>query len=123
FRLTPGQRQALKEIGEDMQRETPMNRLLQGDVGAGKTIVAALAALLAMENGQQVAFMAPTEILAEQHYATLTGLLAGTRFRVALITGQQPAAARRQLAREIAEGGVHLVVGTHALVQEGVTFK
>ena len=69
FRLTPGQRVALKEIADDMQRPHPMNRLLQGDVGAGKTIVAVLAAVLAMENGQQVAFMAPTEILAEQHFA------------------------------------------------------
>ncbi len=71
FRLTAGQRQALKEIGDDMQRRQPMNRLLQGDVGAGKTIVAVLAAVLAMENGQQAAFMAPTEILAEQHFRTL----------------------------------------------------
>ena len=122
FRLTAGQRQALKEIGEDMQKTVPMNRLLQGDVGAGKTIVAALAAVLAMENGQQVAFMAPTEILAEQHHDTLSRLLAGTRFRVALLTGQQPAASRRQLARQIAAGKIDLVVGTHALVQEGVGF-
>ena len=71
FRLTEGQREALKEIVEDMQRPSPMNRLLQGDVGAGKTIVALLAALVAMENGLQVAVMAPTEILAEQHFQTL----------------------------------------------------
>ncbi len=75
FRLTEGQRGALKEIVEDMQRTTPMNRLLQGDVGAGKTIVALLAALVAMENGLQVAFMAPTEILAEQHFLSLRKLL------------------------------------------------
>ena len=75
FKLTEGQRSALKEIVEDMQRPTPMNRLLQGDVGAGKTIVALLAALVAMENGLQVAFMAPTEILAEQHFLSLRKLL------------------------------------------------
>lgn len=123
FRLTAGQRQALKEIGEDMQRPQPMNRLLQGDVGAGKTIVAALAALLAMENGLQVAFMAPTEILAEQHFATLQRLLGRTRFRLGLMTGSVPAAARRHLARQMAAGEVDLVVGTHALVQESVTFR
>ena len=123
FRLTAGQRQALKEIGEDMQRPQPMNRLLQGDVGAGKTIVAALAALLAMENGLQVAFMAPTEILAEQHYATLQRLLGGTRFRLALMTGSVPAATRRHLARQAASGDLDLLVGTHALVQESTAFR
>ena len=87
FHLTGGQRQALKDIGDDMQRPHPMN-LLQGDVGAGKTIVAVLAAVLAMENGQQVAFMAPTEILAEQHFATLSRLLAATRFRVGSADGK-----------------------------------
>src|SRR5581483_4885929 len=75
FRLTEGQRKALKEIVDDMQKAQPMNRLLQGDVGSGKTIVALLAALVAMENGLQVAFMAPTEILAEQHYLSLRKLL------------------------------------------------
>ena len=122
FHLTPGQRIALKEIGEDMQRPQPMNRLLQGDVGAGKTIVALLAAVLAMENGQQVAFMAPTEILAEQHYATIARLLAGTRYRVGLLTGQSGAADRRILRKALAAGELHLVVGTHALVQKAVRF-
>ena len=123
FRLTPGQRVALKEIGDDMQRPHPMNRLLQGDVGAGKTIVAVLAAVLAMENGQQVAFMAPTEILAEQHLATVQRLLAGTRFRVALLTGRMPAGERRSTRKAIAAGEIHLVVGTHALVQKAVGFS
>ena len=122
FRLTAGQRQALKEIGEDMQRPQPMNRLLQGDVGAGKTIVAVLASVLAMENGLQVAFMAPTEILAEQHAQTIRRLLAGTRFRVELLTGGVPAATRKHVARQIAAGQVDLVVGTHALVQESTSF-
>ena len=87
FTLTPGQRTAIKEIVEDLQTAAPMHRLLQGDVGAGKTIVALLAAVVAMENGLQVALLAPTEILAKQHYATLAKLLASTRFRVDLLTG------------------------------------
>ena len=123
FKLTPGQRQSLKEIVEDQQRPQPMNRLLQGDVGAGKTIVALLAALVAMENGLQVAFMAPTEILAEQHFLNITRLLAASRFRVALLTGNTRAKARREQLAEIEAGSVHLIVGTHALVQGDVRFK
>ncbi len=123
FRLTAGQRQALKEIVEDLQRPHSMNRLLQGDVGAGKTIVALLAALVAMENGLQVAFMAPTEILAEQHFASIARLLQKSRFRVALLTGGTGTAARRAQLAEIESGTVHLVVGTHALVEGTVHFK
>jgi ATP-dependent DNA helicase RecG len=122
FRLTNGQKQALKEIVDDMQRPQPMNRLLQGDVGAGKTIVALLAALVAMENGLQVAFMAPTEILAEQHFANISKLLAASRFRVALLTGSTASAARRTQLAEVESGALHLVVGTHALVQGDVRF-
>jgi ATP-dependent DNA helicase RecG len=122
FKLTPGQRTALKEIVDDLQRSQPMNRLLQGDVGVGKTIVALLAALVTMENGLQVAFMAPTEILAEQHAATIAARLAASRFRVALLTGSTPAAARREILADIALGALHLVVGTHALVQGDVAF-
>jgi len=122
FRLTNGQRQALKEIVDDMQRSYPMNRLLQGDVGAGKTIVALLAALVAMENRLQVAFMAPTEILAEQHYLNISHLLQPSPFRVALLTGATSAAARREMLAEIASGAIQLVVGTHALVQGDVAF-
>jgi ATP-dependent DNA helicase RecG len=121
FRLTPGQRQALKEIVEDLQQPRPMNRLLQGDVGSGKTVVALLASLVAMENGLQVAFMAPTEILAEQHFANISRLLQASRFRVALLTGATGAARKSQLA-EIESGAVHLVIGTHALVQGDVRF-
>jgi ATP-dependent DNA helicase RecG len=123
FKLTDGQRSALKEIVEDMQRTTPMNRLLQGDVGAGKTIVALLAALVAMENGLQVAFMAPTEILAEQHFLSLRRLLEKSRFRVELITGTTSGLKRRDLLARLAAGDVNLVVGTHALVQGTVTFR
>ena len=123
FKLTEGQRSALKEIVEDMQRRTPMNRLLQGDVGAGKTIVALLAALVAMENGLQVAFMAPTEILAEQHFLSLRKLLEKSRFRVELITGATTGLKRRDLLARLAAGDIHLVVGTHALVQGTVHFR
>ena len=123
FKLTEGQRQALAEIVADMQKPWPMQRLLQGDVGAGKTIVAVLAAIVAMENGFQVAFMAPTEILAEQHLATLSTWLAATRYRVALLTGRITPAERRTLLPAIERGDVHLVVGTHALVQEHVKFR
>jgi len=123
FKLTNGQKQALKEIVDDLQQPQPMNRLLQGDVGAGKTIVALLAALVAMENGLQAAFMAPTEILAEQHFMNIARLLQASRFRVALLTGSTGGAARRTQLAEIASGAIHLIVGTHALVQEDVNFK
>jgi ATP-dependent DNA helicase RecG len=123
FKLTAGQRQALADIVADMQKPWPMQRLLQGDVGAGKTIVAVLAALVAMENGFQVAFMAPTEILAAQHFVTLTRWLAATRHRVALLSGKITAAERRTLLPSIERGDLRLVVGTHALVQEQVKFK
>ncbi len=122
FKLTPGQRQAIKEIVDDMQRGQPMHRLLQGDVGAGKTIVALLAALVAMENGLQVAFMAPTEILASQHYATIARLLASSRFRVDLLTGSTPGLQKHTLYAHVERGTSHLIVGTHALVQEGIRF-
>ncbi len=123
FRLTPDQKRAVKEIVGDMQRPAPMNRLLQGDVGSGKTIVALMAALVAMENGLQVAFMAPTEILADQHYLSLRRLLEPSRFRVARLTGASSPKARRETLAALAAGEVHLVVGTHALVQDPVTFK
>ena len=123
FRLTNGQKLALKDIVEDMQRDHPMNRLLQGDVGAGKTIVALLAAIVAMENGLQVAFMAPTEILAEQHFQNIARLLETSRFRVALLTGSTASAARRERLAEIESGAIDLIVGTHALVQGDVRFR
>jgi ATP-dependent DNA helicase RecG len=122
FKLTGGQRQSLKEIVEDMLRPQPMHRLLQGDVGAGKTIVALLAAIVAMENGLQVAFMAPTEILAVQHYGNIARLLAQSRFRVDLITGSTPPLHKHTLHANIERGTSNLVVGTHALVQESIAF-
>jgi ATP-dependent DNA helicase RecG len=122
FKLTPGQRQAVKEIVEDMRSPAPMHRLLQGDVGAGKTIVALLAAIVAMENGLQVAFMAPTEILANQHFSNIARMLASSRFRVDLLTGNTPGLQKHTVTSHIERGTTHLVVGTHALVQEAVTF-
>jgi ATP-dependent DNA helicase RecG len=122
FALTAGQRQALTDIVGDMAGPRPMQRLLQGDVGAGKTIVALLAAVVAMENGLQVAFMAPTEILAEQHASTIRRLLVPAGYHVALLTGACRAAERRAVLRGLAAGGVQLVVGTHALVQQDVAF-
>jgi ATP-dependent DNA helicase RecG len=99
-----------------------MHRLLQGDVGAGKTIVALLAAIVAMENGLQVAFMAPTEILAAQHYSNIARLLSQSRFRVDLLTGSTPGLQKHTLLSHIERGTTNLIVGTHALVQEKVTF-
>ena len=123
FRLTGDQKKAIAEIVGDMKRPHPMNRLLQGDVGSGKTIVALMAALVAMENGLQVAFMAPTEILADQHFINIRRLLEGSRFRIASLTGSTPARKRRELQAELAGGSVHMAVGTHALIEEAVAFR
>src|SRR5262245_9482392 len=123
FKLTGDQRKAIAEIVGDMKLPKPMNRLLQGDVGSGKTIVALLAALVAMENNLQVVFMAPTEILAEQHFINIRRLLEPSRFRLTLLTGATPAKRRRELQAELAGGSMHMVVGTHALIEEGVTFR
>lgn len=123
FKLTAGQRAALAEIVADLQKPWPMQRLLQGDVGSGKTIVAILAAVVAMDNGFQVAVMAPTEILAAQHYRTIVNVLDGRPYRTALLSGRVTAATRRDLLPAIARGDINLVVGTQALVQEHVTFK
>ena len=122
FKLTGDQKKAIAEIVDDMKRPQPMNRLLQGDVGSGKTIVALMAALVAMENGFQVAFMAPTEILAEQHFITIRRLLEASRFRIALLTGATAAKKRREIQAELAAGSIHLAVGTHALVEDPVGF-
>ncbi len=123
FRLTDDQKRALKEIVADLQRPQPMNRLLQGDVGSGKTIVALLAALVAMENGLQVAVMSPTELLAEQHFFNLSQLLQPSRFEPVRLTGTMSAKARRAAWESLASGDAQLVVGTHALVQDDVRFQ
>jgi ATP-dependent DNA helicase RecG len=123
FKLTPDQKTVIGEIVEDMKRPHPMNRLLQGDVGSGKTIVALMAAVVAMENGFQAAFMAPTEILAEQHFITIRRLLEKSRFRLALVTGATPAKKRREVLAELSGGSIQMVVGTHALVEDPVAFR
>ena len=122
FKPTGAQKRVLREIVEDMTGNKPMNRLLQGDVGSGKTIVAVQAAVVAIESGYQVALMVPTEILAEQHARNIKRLMASTPYRVEMLTGSLAAARKRELHEEIAEGRVDLVVGTHALIQEGVEF-
>lgn len=122
FPLTQAQRRVLREIVDDLTSPKPMNRLLQGDVGSGKTIVAVLAMVVVIESGYQTALMAPTEILAEQHARTIKRLLARTPYRVELLTGSTKGRQKQQLYQAIAEGEVDLVIGTHALIQEGVKF-
>ncbi len=123
FRLTQAQKRVLEEIKRDMSRPYPMNRLLQGDVGCGKTVVAFLAALIAIDNGYQVALMAPTEILAEQHYQGFRRLAGISGVEVALLTGGRRSREKRRIYEDLARGHINFVVGTHALFQEGVTFK
>jgi ATP-dependent DNA helicase RecG len=123
FRLTGAQRRTWGEIERDLARAHPMHRLLQGDVGSGKTVVAALAALRAVESGRQAAVMAPTEILTEQHYRKFSAWLAPLGVQVAWLTGSQRKSERKRIVAEIGEGSVPLVVGTHALFQEGVVFR
>ena len=123
YRLTGAQERALAEILADMAVASRMLRLLQGDVGSGKTVVALLAMLAAVESGAQAALMAPTEILARQHHAVLNRLCQGAAVRIALLTGRERGKAREGLLRKVADGGVHIVVGTHALFQEDVTFQ
>ncbi|AOZ51652.1 ATP-dependent DNA helicase RecG [Chromobacterium vaccinii] len=123
FQLTGAQRRVLDEIRADMRQAHPMHRLLQGDVGSGKTIVAALAALSAIEAGYQVALMAPTEILAEQHYLKLSGWLAPLGTCVSWLSGSLRKKAKQQALDEIASGQCRLAVGTHALFQDDVAFQ
>jgi ATP-dependent DNA helicase RecG len=122
FRLTSAQRAVLKTIAEELASPVPMRRLVQGDVGSGKTIVAVLASVIVIEAGTQVAFMAPTELLAEQHFATVRKLLEPAGYRVALLSSRLKKSERDRLLGEIAAGEIHLVVGTHALIQQGVRF-
>jgi ATP-dependent DNA helicase RecG len=123
FKLTEAQRKVVKEIFRDMRSDAPMNRLLQGDVGSGKTIVALIAMLAAMENDCQAALMAPTEILAEQHARNIKRILAKTPYRVELLNGSMKSADKHRLHQAILSGEVDACVGTHALIQESVAFK
>jgi ATP-dependent DNA helicase RecG len=122
FRLTAAQQRAWSEIEADMEQDLRMYRLLQGDVGSGKTVVAALAMLKAAENGRQAALMAPTELLAEQHHRTLSGLMESVGVRPTILTGSVTGSRREQALRSIESGEATVVVGTHALIQESVRF-
>ena len=121
YRLTGGQERVLQEIYRDMESPNPMRRLLQGDVGSGKTVIAWLSALRAMENGRQALLLAPTELLAEQHYERLQPYAESLGVRAALLSGSLPTAARKELTERIGNCEVDFVVGTHALIQEGVS--
>ena len=123
FKLTGAQRRAVDEALADMSSGYAMNRLVQGDVGSGKTIVAAVCSWAAARAGLQTAFMAPTELLAQQHYATMERLLAPFGIRVTLLTGSLGAAAKREARRSLADGSAQLAVGTHALLSEGVEYR
>ena len=122
FPLTGAQRRVLREIADDLRSPHPMNRLLQGDVGSGKTMVALLAMVVVLENGFQSAFMAPTEILAEQHFLTLRRLLKRCPYRLEILTAAVKGRERAQTLARIASGEAQIVIGTHALIQEGVSF-
>ena len=123
FPLTGAQQRVFDQIADDLGRPTPMLRLVQGDVGSGKTVVAALAAMLAVASGRQAALMAPTELLAEQHLANLRGWLEPLGVRLAWLAGKVTGRARRQALDAVASGEAQVVVGTHALMQEGVAFN
>jgi ATP-dependent DNA helicase RecG len=122
FTLTSAQERVTNRIFDDMQSDAPMNRLLQGDVGSGKTIVALMAMLAAMENNYQAALMVPTEILAEQHARNIKRLLAQTNYRVELLIGSLRATEKRRLHKDLAAGDIHACIGTHAVIQESVAF-
>ena len=123
FELTDDQKKAIGEIEKDLCRDVPMNRLLQGDVGSGKTAVAAAACYFAAKNGMQSALMAPTEILASQHFATLSGFLEGLGVKVCLLTGSLSAGKKADMRRRIAAGEIDVIVGTHAIIQKDVEYR
>ncbi len=123
FPLTGAQKRVLREIADDLRSPHPMNRLVQGDVGSGKTLVALLAMVVVLENGYQAAFMAPTEILAEQHFLTFRRLLRHCSYRVDLLTSAVKGRDRAEMLARIASGEAQIVIGTHALIQEGVEFR
>jgi ATP-dependent DNA helicase RecG len=123
FSLTKAQVRVIREISADMESPKPMNRLLQGDVGSGKTIVALIATLIAVENGYQAAFLAPTEILAEQHHKTLTALLKDLPVNIRLLVGAQRTRLRRDILEDVRSGTAKIIVGTHALFEKNVEFS
>lgn len=122
FDFTNSQKKVINEIFKDLCSPRPMNRLLQGDVGSGKTVVALCAMLLAVENGYQAALMAPTEILAEQHFLTFKRILKGLKVNLAVLSSSTKAAAKKKILKELAEGKIDILVGTHAVIQDDVKF-
>ena len=123
FDLTGAQKRVVREIREDLKSGRQMNRLLQGDVGSGKTMVAVLTALIAVGNGFQACIMAPTEVLAQQHYKNITKYLVPTDVRAALLTGSSKAAERRDIHQGLQDGSISIIVGTHALIEDNVVFR
>ena len=123
YELTGAQKRVVKEIREDLRSGRQMNRLLQGDVGSGKTMVAVLTALLAIGNGYQACLMAPTEVLTQQHFANISRYLEPTGVRVVLLTGSTGVAARREIHAGLRDGSIGLVIGTHALIEDNVVFR
>lgn len=123
FELTNAQKRVLKEIRADMGTGKQMNRLLQGDVGSGKTLVALMSMFIALDNGFQACLMAPTEILANQHFETIRKLVAGLNIKIDLLTGSTKTAARKKLHSELQSGELHIIIGTHALLEDEVVFK
>src|SRR5262249_27591640 len=121
--LTASQQRAVSDIVADLGKPERMLRLLQGDVGSGKTVVALIAATAAIEAGRQAALMAPTEILVRQHYATIAPLAASIGVEVAILTGRERGRERSDILDRLASGDVHILVGTHALFQEEVAFR
>ncbi|MBR5956006.1 MAG: ATP-dependent DNA helicase RecG [Bacteroidales bacterium] len=123
YELTGAQKRVIKEIRSDMMSGRQMNRLLQGDVGSGKTMVAVLSALIAVGNGYQACIMAPTEVLAQQHYANISKYLAPTGVQVALLTGSTKASSRKEIHAGLQDGSIGIIVGTHALIEDTVVFR
>lgn len=123
FELTNAQKKVLREVWSDMKSGRQMNRLLQGDVGSGKTIIALMAAILTKDNGFQTCLMAPTEILAQQHYESLTRMMKGMSYRIMILTGKTKPSERKEILRMLRLGAVDLLVGTHALLEERVQFE
>ena len=123
FELTGAQKRVLKEIRNDVRNPQQMNRLLQGDVGSGKTLVALLSMLMAVDNGYQACLMAPTEILARQHFTTISEYLKEQNIKVAVLTGSSKTKERRVLHEQLENGEIDILIGTHALIEDKVEFQ
>ena len=123
FSLTDAQKRVMKEIRKDLGSGRQMNRLLQGDVGSGKTLVALMSMLIAIDNGYQACIMAPTEILANQHYQTISKLLKGMDLRISLLTGSSKKASRKTISESLLDSSLNILIGTHALLEENVQFQ